>query len=394
MIKRLNKWNPQIMSGINERYSNAYSPKVNRFFAELESSQLPESELNCVPGLFLPCAGEFYDKSLIRIAFIGKETYYWNGSLRDNLKEYKTGKYDIFASQNLFRANGPQIWRNSFWWYVAECLASAYGLKAHDIFDQTENPLIKSFAWGNSYNIESWQSGGVDTSGMNWSTMNTIQEIAQTSNLSDFETFIQVFKPHLILHLFKNNNDSKSFDIIRNAEFIRDWGTDGFLKEYKYNDIVILHTWHPSYLSRQSMQREDLAMAFRDALMANHFFKPLGGMKYYTDMSQCENFLQIAIDISEQNTSKSNQGIAREIVTAIALELRKQSACMSAVCLVSILNTVNTFVKTGWIYSPIGRGPCNVVRGVYNYLANNNRQVEADYVATSFTKVNGEIAWQ
>lgn len=117
-------------------------------------------------------------------------------------------------------------------------------------------------------------------------------------------------------------------------------------------------------------------------------------MQLYTDSSQCQSLGVLANELANDHTKLSNQDLAREIVTAIALELRKQDALMTASCLVSILNTVERFMSQNWIYSTDGRGPCSVVRGVYNYLATQQRQDLANIVALSFTKQNGEIAWE
>lgn len=373
-------------------YCNAYLPKVQDFFNNLDSLHLPQNELNCIPGLFLPCSGTLYNESLVKIAFIGKETYGWNDSIADNLNEYLSGNYDVLSSINLFRDKGPVEWRNTFWWYVAESLAMAYGLNAHDVLNpNATTPLIKCFAWSNCYNIETWASKGVEKDDLRWSTMEKVQELTKKADISNIDTFIDVFKPNVIVQMFRNADDPESSKIISNADFIKTWGV---LEEYSYRDVIILRCAHPTRLRYDGVGRAKLATMFREILSSHDEFKLLGSMKLYIEPEQCESFIALANKMADESSELSDRDTSRNIIAAIALELRKQEAWMTACCLVSILNRVNRFLKSGWQYSTHGRGPCAVVRGVYNYIAGLGNYELADFVAMSFTKTNGEIAWE
>lgn len=378
-----------------ERYSNAYQPKVDNFFKGLSELALPYEELSGIPGLFLPCCGTLYDDSLLKIAFIGKETYGWNDSLASNLDQFKEGNYDVFDSINLFRSTGPKVWRNQFWWYVTEALAVTYGLDAHQVLDkESETPLLKCFAWNNCYNIEFWSSKGVDKDNLQWSSMCQIQKLVKNADISSIDTFIDVFRPNVIIQMFRNQADEESFKITQNASYIKDWGPDDFLKEYSYRGVIILQCGHPNYLQKSGIGRDKLARTFREVLCSHGMFKLLGGMRFYNAPEQCTSISILANQLANESSELSNQDIVRNVVGAIALELRKQNAWMSAQCLVFILNSIEQFRKCGWQYSTLGRGPCAVVRGVYNYFAGVGNNELADFVALSFTKLDGEIAWE
>lgn len=77
----------------------------------------------------------------------------------------------------------------------------------------------------------------------------------------------------------------------------------------------------------------------------------------------------------------------------VARELRKTGSTMTAHTLVLLLNEVVKFRNDNWQYSPERRGPCSAVRGAYNAYANNGKQADADLIAESFTKFNGDMAY-
>ena len=82
---------------------------------------------------------------------------------------------------------------------------------------------------------------------------------------------------------------------------------------------------------------------------------------------------QIAMNKHPQSSEEYNE-LAQEIITRIALELRKYGATMTARLLTSsILNQVPCFREGNWQYSPNGRGPCRVVTGVWNALSHQGK---------------------
>lgn len=268
-----------------------------------------------------------------------------------------------------------------------------YGLDPHMVME-ADSAIMRSIAWANIHAIETWQSEGVACENMDWESMENIQKCAELSGVADMDTFIDFFKPDVIIQMFKNNNCPESFELVKKAEFVGEWGENRFLKEYKYKDkdTIILHCWHPSYLQK-NIGRGLFASAIRDALNSHHEFKVLGAMKFYDNVADCSLFINLAQKISEDYSDLDNQNIAQLIIAAIAHELRKQMAVMSAVCLVSILNEVEKFKKEKWLYSTLGRGPCSVVRGAYNAAEYREDSKAAEQIALSFTKLNGEIAW-
>ena len=79
---------------------------------------------------------------------------------------------------------------------------------------------------------------------------------------------------------------------------------------------------------------------------------------------------------------------------AVAAELTKRKATMTAQTLVLLLNEVDKFRRDNWLYSPERRGPCSSVRGAWNAYASAGKQIEADWLAKAFTKLDGNHAWK
>lgn len=69
---------------LSRKYAQLYAPKVKKFFDSLKVENISLDDMDCVPGLFLPCYGELYFQSPLKIAFVGKETLFWCGSLKEN----------------------------------------------------------------------------------------------------------------------------------------------------------------------------------------------------------------------------------------------------------------------------------------------------------------------
>ena len=81
-------------------------------------------------------------------------------------------------------------------------------------------------------------------------------------------------------------------------------------------------------------------------------------------------------------------------MVAIASELVKRKATMTAQTLVLLLNEVDKFRRDNWLYSKERRGPCSSVRGAWNAYASAGKQIEADWLAEAFTKIDGTHAWK
>lgn len=381
---------------IQKQRNLIYDPLCRMFFKELNELHVSDECLKAIPELFVPSCGKYYADSLVKIAIMGKETYEWGNSLYENLKDFEKGKSIISNSETRFRTVGPSKWRNPFWQYFAEVLALMYDVAVNSVLEK-DSPIINSIAWNNCHAIETYDSGGVDRSKITPDEMNSIQKIAFDAGITNIDNFIDVFKPQVILYLYRNEKSYDSYRPVDGLKPINKWGKDGFLHEYIHKGVVILHCWHPSYMARVSINKIDFAQAVCDALASHKLFKRFKVVPHYdetTDYSHfCDLANQIAMNKHPQSSEEYNE-LAQEIITGIALELRKYGATMTARLLTSsILNQVPCFREGNWQYSPNGRGPCRVVTGVWNALSHQGKDDEASHVAHAFTGINGDLCW-
>lgn len=357
---------------IQKQRNLTYEPLCRMFFEKLNELHVSDECLKAIPELFVPSCGKYYADSLVKIAIMGKETYGWGDSLYENLKDFEKGKSINSYSETYFRTEGPSQWRNTFWQYFAEVLALMYDVDVNSVLEK-DSPIINSIAWNNYHAIETYDSEGVDQSKITPGEMNSIQEIAFDAGITNIDNFIDVFKPQVILYLYRNKKSYDSYRPVDGLKLINKWGKDGFLHEYIHKGVVILHCWHSSYMARVSINKIDFAQAVCDALASHKLFKRFRHFPHYdetTDYSRfCDLANQIAMNKHPQSSEEYNE-LAQEIITGIALELRKYGATMTARLLTSsILNQVPCFREGNWQYSPNGRSPCRVVTWVWNALS-------------------------
>ena len=190
-----------------EQVKKAYAEKASAFFEMVKAMNLTDKELTAIPSLFIPGWGTDYDSSCFKVAIAGKETLYWGNeygdSLRCDLTAYKNGQYDVLASCRRFREQGPAEWYNVFWQYPATALAKLFGSTRDEVLTQ-DNPLLRSIAWLNGHAIETYDSDGVIRANISFEKMTALQKAADESGLSDFETFVKVFRPHVIFYFYRN----------------------------------------------------------------------------------------------------------------------------------------------------------------------------------------------
>lgn len=383
---------------LNERFKKVYGPITDTFFQNLSKLKMSDESLHCIPGLFLPSCGEKYEDSLVRIAIMGKETYGWTDTLKDNLHEAINGKYDLFMSQKEFRKTGPSEWKNPFWRYALSGIASMYGIDTLEVMSDKDSPILKSIAWNNAYNIESWSSKGVSDEHLTPEQMNDIQNL--TDEFADIDKFIDVFNPHVIIQLFKNKADERSFRTVKKAKFVRTWGKDNIIEEYLYRGVIILRSRHSTNL-RYNMKYREYGKIVREVLASHSLFKRLITMKHYEDIKDCEHIVRFAKELVSKYQDLDVKPLAQKIATSIAIELLKKTpeerykkdqpvATMTAQCLIQIINKVLNFNA----YSLVGRGPCAFIRGTYNSLVSPKYTEDADYVVLAYTGKYGNYLWK
>ena len=379
-----------------------YGEKANRFFEKVKSLNLTDAELSAVPSLFVPGWGEGYDSSCFKVAIAGKETYGWANEYGDSLKcdlsAYDKGQYDVLASCRCFRADGPSKWCSIFWQYPATALAKLFDSTRDSVLSK-DNPLLHSIAWFNGHAVETYDSNGVKRSGITAEKMIEIQDAADEVGMSDFETFVKVFRPHVIFYFYRNKSGVPTRNFPSDIEFVKHWG-DGIIDEYRMNGkTILLHSPHTTYFAHGNLKQDELADLVHRILMARNVRfaiceKDSSNDFYRMSAKEWVSWVDFVRDEAQKHSDLNNMSLSRHLIAVVAKELSKCNARMNAQTLVLILNEVDKFRQTNWQYSPNRRGPCSSVRGAWNECTAAGQKLEAGWIARAFTKIDGTYAYE
>ncbi len=389
---------------LRRKMVSEYEPKVKGFFEDLSQCGFSDEELNAVPALFLPGWGEAYSSSILKIAIAGKETLYWGNDFGDSLlhdfNAAKDGSYTPSISCKRYRDQGPAEWFNKFWQYAAESIGRLFEQNKYDVLSKS-SPVLRSIAWFNGHAIETIDSDGVDKGHISAERMNLLQSLADKHGLSSFETFISVFEPHVIIYFYRDTwgVSMRNLNEASGCEFIRSWGEGDAIREYRLGDTIILNMRHTTWMTKGHMKEQDCADLVAEVLKARGLAAklPSSNTTHYEVWSMSalmwRQWVAIVRSEAERYPEWNNWDLSRHLILTVARELRKTGSTMTAHTLVLLLNEVDKFRNECWQYSPERRGPCSAVRGAYNAYANNGEQADADLIAESFTKFNGEMAY-
>lgn len=384
---------------IRTKLNAEYAPCVEKFFKGLAGLGLSETELNGIPALFIPGWGDAYESSLFKIAIVGKETAYWgheNGdSLLCDLKSFESGCYDLEASCRNFRTTGPAQWRNTFWQYTAATLGMIFG-KTRDEVLLKNNPILRSIAWFNGHAVETIDSKGVDRSVVTHEKMAQIQRLADESGVSDFDRFIKVFEPDVILYFYRNRNETplRNFPV---HDVPRKWGGNEDIYEYQLGRSLILQMRHTTWMTHGNTSQNACAQMVYKVLEKRGYLSFLqhssGACFDLYDMTVpiWRSFVGYVRANALNHPDLDDQTLARQLICDMARELQKIDARMTARTMVLLLNEVERFRADGWLYSECGRGPCASIRGAYNAYDGTS---DAECIAGAFTKLNGVYAYE
>lgn len=380
----------------------AYADKATAFFEKVKGMNLTDKELTAIPSLFIPGWGMDYDSSGFKVAIAGKETLYWGNeygdSLRCDLAAYENGKYDVLASCRGFRKAGPAQWRNTFWQYPATALAKLFGSTRDEVLTH-DNPLLRSIAWFNGHAIETYASDGVTKADISFEKMSALQKAADESGLSDFETFVKVFRPHVIFYFYRNRSGIPERNFPEDIELVQQWG-DGMIDEYRIDgQTILLHCPHTTYLTHGNLKQCELADLVYDILKARNVHIALCDKDdaidfYHMSAVEWATWVEYVRREALKYPDSDNMSLSRHLMVVVARELAKRKATMNAQTLVLILNEVDKFRQYNWQYSSERRGPCSSVRGAWNEYIKAGKNVEAKWIAEAFTKLNGTYAWE
>jgi hypothetical protein len=117
-----------------------------------------------MPAIHIPIIGKSYEKSAIKIAFFGKETYGWHSFqefmelFAGNGKEYgstvKAYDYLVNSTKPTDYLKWTNNWGTSFWDYIFQFLTTFYKLDPNLLENEGYKNLLDSFIWGNTNSME------------------------------------------------------------------------------------------------------------------------------------------------------------------------------------------------------------------------------------------------
>jgi len=315
-----------------------------------------------------------------------------------DLQAFQNGVFDYEAASRAIDVGKPAVWRNPFWQYAAATLGRLFGDEKNSILTP-DSLILRSIAWFNCHAIETRESAGVDSQRISSEKMAAIQKLADETGLCDFGRFIKVFNPDVILYFYRNSSVDPTRNFPEGCEFVKSWGVSDAVHEYHFGQTLILQMRHTSWMTRGNMAQADCAGVIYEILKERGYLSFLQrqvGEKYsmYTmSVPVWRNFVSLVRDEADAQADLDNLTLSRHLILAVARELRKTKATMSAQTLVAILNEVDRFRKDRWQYSLERRGPCSSVRGAWNYYTNQGENVDAKVIAESFTTLGGGFAY-
>jgi len=388
---------------IRKIHEKTYRPLVDAFFNECEKRSYTDEELSAVPSLFLPACGSLYATSLMKLAVIGQETLRWGEGLDTDMVAWRKGKFDVQSSFDIFQNEGPSEWQNRFWAYHFSVLEQIYERKG--LLDD-HNAVLDGIAWSNRFAIE--RNGtkiGDGECGIKAERFWALRGIADEVGLSSFELFVRVFRPDVIL--YSCHNDAMGSDAVLKpfAQLVEKIEHDGFkIWTWKLGRTWILQTWHPSYLAQyKGVSTDSFADAIREEMIKRKVFAPIGAAWHYDSSpnAQIPIFAQQLDKESSRITASEpeigDKELSYRLLGALALELRKQRATMTARQGVQLLNEVRRFQEHNYLFAPGGHGPCVVAAAAYRYFDARDTEEDrllADAIAGAFTTVHGTYAYE
>ena len=391
---------------LRQRHNQVYRPLVDTFFTEIGKLNFVNQELAAIPSLFLPACGKRYPSSLVKIAVIGQETLRWGwdkDGLAADFRNWKEGRFDGQLSFSAFQDEGPVEWQNRFWQYHFSVLEKIYGrsglLEGH-------NAILDGIAWSNRFAVErNGANVGNASEQIPAEHFWQIRGFAEKSGLSTFEAFRKVFNPDVILYSCRNEAMGSDSVLAPFAKQIDKRECDGFkIWTWKMGKTWIFQTWHPSYLSQyKGVSIDEFADAIREEMIKRKVFAPIGATRHYADESdgQVRTFAERLSEEADRLVNASpdigDQELSYRLLGALALELQKQRATMTARRAVLLLNETTRFREHNYLFAPGGHGPCQVVAAAYRRFdarGTEEDRLVADAIAGAFTTVRGTYAYE
>lgn len=385
------------MTNLFDAFCAHYKPLVEEFAATLTKADHPECYAK-IPELFLPAWGKRYEDSLLRIAFIGRDTATWRENIHKTIDRVHDGDWEGIFNPSEFQKLDYTGWgktRYSFWGFALYFLAWLYGVENWEILkNKNHKDILASFAWGNANSIERWDSKTIEKARKDMSrkereAFRAIHGSVKNASrvFDDYSHFEELLAPDVVFIMCESSDCdfylSKSNP--GNPIFREDSAN---LRVFRIGKALVVNIPHPQgIMYRHDDHKADYyAHQLRSVLEENGAFLSMKN-EFLADAKMAKEFLDT---FARQLDSKKLS--TRDAVEKIALELRKQDACMTVPCLCRILNKAGFRTNRGYEYSA-GRGSYRMLSWFYRHYYKTEKSDVAEAIAEAFKKSNGEYAY-
>lgn len=375
-----------MIDAMKERYFAYYRPLVQDFCRELLAAEHDGWEH--MPQPFLPLFGPGYEKSALRIAFIGQDTAGWppvNAFVRGEVEAPGSMLREIFQKieDREFTKWGKNT--HSFWGFAMAMLAQIHGIPNWNVLKWGgHEEILGSFAWANVNAVELWGSLRKYSDAVPEATWAAAR--AAGARFDRFSHLVATLAPRVVVLVVKSVNRDQYFEGFRLMEIT---SPDAAVRHYRVEgyDIDIFHTYHPGYMRNVGGPWSFL----------NRLREMLAGLNLEPDFPEFIDDSETAVS-AVRHLMKSaprpdgNNERKYECVTWIAKRLCEEGSFMSVPRLAEIMNELGYTTNCGAPFEG-GRGSYRLVRGAYHRNWDAGDEGSAAQVAEAFRKPNFSYAY-
>jgi len=387
---------------ITNQLHEYYKPLLASFVKEVDDANVSvqgsfDTAYAKIPEVFLPAFGTQYEQSLVRIAFIGRDTLGWGKGILQTLDNFRQSRWDNMFDMSEFQSLQYLDWsrgRYTFWGFALYVLAWLYDVENWELLKRgNHSDILRGFAWGNVNSIERMDSGTIkgaanSFSGSDrnvfWRAYDVVKRASRS--LDDYRHFANVLAPHVVFmtcgwgdcqRYLKNSNPGDPIYSEPEAD----------LRVFEIGDAIIINMPHPQRIMyRQDNHKADYyAKRIREILEQHNKMLPMKN-EFISDVQMSKEFLSVFANQLDCRTMSTCDAVKK-----IAIEMRKQDACMTVRFLCEVLNSCGFRTNYNEIYRA-GRGSYRMLSWFYRKLEKVEPE-SAEAIAMAFKNPNGDYAY-
>ena len=362
-------------SSMKTRYLNHYAPLARELSNCLLSADLKEVEK--LPQPFFPLFGSNYERSALKVVFIGQDTRGWGNTsefLR-NPEDDLNNKLDMFDSL-AFRSWGKTT--HTFFGFSMALLASVHGVENWNILKyKGHEDMLRSFAWGNANSVELFESITKYNPGVPFETWQAAHQACKPINR--FAHIHNTLNPRVVILTTHNINKD---DYFNGYHLIPVASSNTKIDHFKVSghEIDVFQTRHPNSM-RHVGSPTDILTSLRKALEENNLAPKFP--RFSKNDEQAVEIISYLVKNRPASEDKYN------FIAWVAEELSKHGSYMSVPCLAALVNQVGYKTNYGNEFNG-KRGTYRLVKGAYSRQAS---QEAADKIALAFRKPDFTYAY-